>query len=177
MRVLVCFLLLLFSTSAVAADRFPDVPARNLAKQELRLPAAFTHDFNVVFVVFARNQQDEVESWIPLFSEVGKDRDDVQYWQASLMGTMGKALRAIVEGAMRGAIKEPDRRERFFLLYGDKAPILTGLGEPDDEHLLMLLVDRDGAVIWRASGARAPASEAALRAALQRSGASAPPAP
>lgn len=166
MKWLLLLPLLLLAVPAQAADRFPDVPVRNLARQETRLPAAFTHDLNVVFVVFSRKQQEEVESWIPLFTEVGKERTDLQYWQASLMGEMGKVLRGIVEGAMRGAIKEKDRRARFFLLYGDEAPILAGLGDPDDQHLLMLLTARDGTILWRASGAHSQEAEDALRSVL-----------
>jgi len=149
---------------------FPRLAARNLMREDVALPAGFSGSRNVVFVVFARSQQEDVDTWEkPLAALKASQGSSLQSWQATVMGDIGKTLRAIVEGAMRGIIKSDEARARYLLLYGDKPELLAGFGSPREDEILVLLLDGSGDELWRAAGVWSADAEAGLRAALAAS--------
>ena len=151
--------------SRATAVTFPRLAARNLLKQNVKLPAGFSASRNVVFVVFSRKQQEDVDSWAEPLKAVG-EAGNLESWQTTLMGDIGRALRAIVEGAMRGIVRTDEARARYLLLYGERTELLAHFGHPREDQILVLLLDGSGDELWRGRGPWSSASEAALRAAL-----------
>ncbi len=116
-----------------------------------------------MFVVFSREQQDDVDSWTPALDRMKGDVRQLDRWQATLMGDVGSSMQPVVEGAMRGIIKDDATRRRYLLLYGDKPPMIANFGHPREDQILVLLLDGSGDVLWRGSGAWSETTELSLR--------------
>ena len=99
-------------------------------------------------------------------------REDVQLAASfagasrDLVGDVGSSMQPIVEGAMRGIVKDDATRRRYLLLYGDKPPMLAHFGHPREDQILVLLLDASGDVLWRGSGAWSETTETSLRIAI-----------
>jgi hypothetical protein len=68
-----------------------------------------------------------------------------------------------INEGMRAGIPNPKTRERTITLYLDKADFRAALDMPDEEHIYVLLVDRQGKEFFRTRGPYNPEGEAALR--------------
>ena len=64
---------------------------------------------------------------------------------------------------MRAGIPNPKTRERTITLYLDKSDLSAALNFPDEEHIFVLVVDRQGKEFFRARGPYTPEGETALR--------------
>jgi hypothetical protein len=69
---------------------------------------------------------------------------------------------------MRAGIPNPKTRERTITLYLDKADFRAALDMPDEEHIYILLVDRQGEVFFRERGPYSREKEAALSQTLEQ---------
>ena len=69
---------------------------------------------------------------------------------------------------MRAGIPNPKTRERTITLYLDKADFRAALDMTDEEHIYILVVDRQGKEFFRTRGPYSREGEAALRQILEQ---------
>lgn len=141
--------------SAVATDtlgRFPSVEGSNLEGERFTLPSDFKGELNVVLVAFKREQQIDVDSWMPFLKSVGERRRDLRIYELPTLGRRYRLMRPFIDGGMRRGIPDAAVRAATITLYIDKAPFRESLRLRDEEHISVLLVDRKGRVFWRAEG-------------------------
>lgn len=146
---------------------FPRLAARNLLREDVYLPSGFSGSRNLVFVVSSRHQQADVDSWRDSLGAMQAQARSFERWQATMMGDVGEPLRSIVEGAMRGIVKDDAVRKHYLLIYGEKSSLLAGFGHPRKDEILLLLLDGSGDELWRGNGAWTQRTEESLRFALQ----------
>jgi len=155
------------SLAVGSSSCFPRVTARNLNRKDVPLPDGFAGaSRNLVFVAFARKQQDDVDTWAEPLAQLAKE-NQLARWQATVMGEVASPLRAIIEGAMRGIVKDDEARRRYLLLYGDRDELLRQLGSPREDAILVMLTDASGDVLWQGRGPHSAFNEDLLRAALR----------
>ena len=151
---------------AVAASRsFPRVPARSLAREDVTLPSAFAGSRNLVLLAPHRSEADQLDSWTAPLTALQADVPELADYRLTLMGTVSDAHRGLVEGALRGLVKEPSAWPRFLLHYGEREAVLAELGARSEAPMALLL-DASGDELWRASGVWSEATDASLRSAL-----------
>jgi hypothetical protein len=151
--------------SAVSVDtlgHFPSVEGRNLDDRPFDLPADFEGDLNVVLVAFSRGQQADVDSWMPFLESVTEPRHNVRVYELPTIGRGYRLMRSFIDGGMRRGIPDPAVRAATITLYIDKAPFRDSLRLRDEDRIHVLLVDRRGAVHWRAEGRFDPHAGAEL---------------
>ncbi len=154
--------------SAVAPDTlglFPRVEGTNLEGEQFTLPSDFTGDLNVVLVAFQREQQSDVDSWMPFLKTLGTDQRDLRVWELPTLGRRYRLMRPFIDGGMRRGIPDAAVRAATITLYIDKQPFRESLGLPDEDRIFVLLVDRQGRVLWRSDGRFDERKGAALRSA------------
>jgi hypothetical protein len=71
---------------------------------------------------------------------------------------------------MRAGIPDPKARDRTVTLYLDKQDFRKTLDMPDEDRIYVLLVSKDGEVLWRARGDYSADKEGSLRAAIVETG-------
>ena len=76
------------------------------------------------------------------------------------------STRCFINEGMRAGIPNPKTRERTITLYLDKADFRAALDMKDEEHIYILVVDRQGNEFFRTRGPYSREGESALRQAL-----------
>ena len=141
--------------SIPAADtlaQFPRVEGTNLEGRRFSLPTDFGGELNVVLVAFKREQQGDVDSWMPLLKSVAETRRDLRIYELPTLGRGYRLMRSFIDGGMRRGIPDATVRAATITLYIDKTPFRESLQLPDEDRIYVLLVDRSGLVQWRTDG-------------------------
>jgi hypothetical protein len=147
--------------------RFPRVDGRNLEGRRFALPMDFAGERNVVLVAFRREQQADVDTWLPLLRELSAEHADVRVYELPTMSRGISFMRRFIDGGMKRGIPELATREATITLYIDKGPFQQALAISSDRQITAFVVTRDGRVLWRADGPVTDAAAASLRGALK----------
>ena len=143
--------------------RLPEVTTKDLNGMRRTLPNGHV---NVLLIAYQRWQQLEVDSWIPSLRALERIHDGVSYFELPVVGEMDTFGRRSLDYFMRRGIPDREVRARTLTFYTDSAGFREPLGIPDEEHVAIVLVDVDGLVLWRGSGAHTAGAERSLRAAV-----------
>lgn len=157
------------ATAVILADsvrRFPHVDGSNLEGKRFALPGDFEAEYNVVLVAFRREQQADVDSWLPFLREQKLAERGIRVYELPTLNRSYRWVRGFIDGGMARGIPAKATREATITLYIDKAPFKQALAIASEERIVTLLVARDGRVLWRADGRFAPATGAELIGAI-----------
>jgi len=142
---------------------FPTVSGSNLLREKLTLPHEFQGKLNLVFIPFEQWQQIEVDSWSALAEELEMQVDGLVYYELPTIQSRNSVYKMFINEGMRAGIPNPKTRQRTITLYLDKADFRTALDMTDEEHIYVLVVDRQGKEFFRARGPYSREGEVALR--------------
>ncbi len=131
---------------------FPTVSGFNLDRQEFEFPRDFAGELNLVFVPFLQRQQATVNTWVPLAQEIEASFPGVIYYELPTIDEMPMLSRTFVNEGMRAGIPDQKSRERTITLYIDTAEFMQATDIPDKSDVHTLLVNRNGEILWRATG-------------------------
>jgi hypothetical protein len=131
---------------------FPTVSGFNLDRQELEFPRDFAGDLNLLFVPFQQYQQRTVNTWIPFAQELEETYPGVVYYELPTIDEMPMVARTFVNEGMRAGIPDPKARSRTITLYIDTASFMQATDISGKEEVHILLVDREGRILWRTTG-------------------------
>jgi len=145
---------------------FPTVSGSNLLREKLTLPQDFQGKLNLVFIPFEQWHQMEVDSWGALAEELEKQFDGLVYYELPTIQSRNTIYKMFINEGMRAGIPNPKTRQRTITLYLDKAVFRAALNMTDEEHIYVLVVDRQGKEFFRTRGPHSREGEAALRQAL-----------
>ncbi len=145
---------------------FPTVNGVNLLRQKLTLPKDFQGHLNLLFIPFQQWQQEEVNSWMGLVAGLEEQVNGLVYYELPTIRSMNKLSKLFINEGMRAGIPNPKTRERTITLYLDKADFRAVLNMQDEEHIYVILVDRQGNELFRTRGGYSREGEAGLKQAL-----------
>jgi hypothetical protein len=147
--------------------KFPTVKGSNLAGREYVLPDDFEGEWNVVALAFQMWHQNEVDTWMPLLEQVERRSPGLWAYELPVLRSMNRLSQWMIDSGMRGGIPDPATRARTITLYLDKGRFRQAMGLPDEAHIYLLLVDRDGRVHWQTRGPYSPEKASSLLAAVE----------
>jgi hypothetical protein len=104
-------------------------------------------------VPFQQYQQQTVNTWIPFAQEIEASFPGFIYYELPTIYEMPIVSRTFINEGMRAGIPDQTARERTVTLYLDKKTFKSALDIPHENDIYLFLVDRDGQIIWRATGA------------------------
>jgi hypothetical protein len=136
--------------------QWPAVSGSNLQRKKLNLPEDLQGERNLVFVAFQQWQQKQVDSWLPFARQMEATHPGVRYYELPTIQRLNALARTFINEGMRAGIPDSVARERTITLYVDKVAFREALDLPAEENIYILLLDRQGAVLWRAEGAFTP---------------------
>ncbi len=131
---------------------FPRVSGSNLNGKTFELPKDLKGKLNIVVIPFIRGQGVQIAEWVPSLNELVKSNPDLEWYELPTLSDAYLPSRPNIDGGMRAAILEKDSRERTITLYLDKAKFMQSLNIPTENTIYVLLIDKNGEVIWRAAG-------------------------
>lgn len=146
--------------------QFPRVDGSNLEGKRFALPGDFEAEYNVVVVAFRREQQADVDAWLPFLREQKLAERGVRVYELPTLNRSYRMMRGFIDGGMSRGIPEKATREATITLYIDKSPFKKALAIASEDRIVALIVARDGRVLWREDGRFTPAAGAGLAAAL-----------
>lgn len=149
--------------------RFPALKSENVEGKSFSLPADFPGARTVVFVAFEKEQQTEIDTWTPFLLSLAASHAGLSFVEFPTLKKLTAPLRWTIRRGMKTQIKDAALRERTIPLFIDKDPFRAALGIPDEQAIHLFLVDREGKVYWRESGAFSAPKGAALKAAVTTS--------
>lgn len=132
--------------------RFPKIEGTNLEGRRFVLPGDFEGTLNVVMVAFKREQQRDVDTWLPFLKTLAGSRRDLRVYEIPTLGRRYRVMRSFIDGGMRSGIPDKAVREATITLYIDKSPFRDALKIATEDRIHILLVDRQGVVHWHAEG-------------------------
>jgi hypothetical protein len=142
------------------------VTGSNLHRKRIHLPQGFLGERNLVFVAFQQWQQSQVDAWIPFAQQLEANHPDTRYYELPTIRPLNILARTFINEGMRAGIPDPLARERTITLYVDKESFRRALELPDEDDILVLLLDREGIILWRTDGTFTPDKGEDLVAAL-----------
>lgn len=146
--------------------RFPTVSGFNLNRQELEFPRAFQGELNLLFVPFLQFQQTIVNTWISLADELESAFPELAYYELPTIHELPALSRTFINEGMRAGIPNAKARARTVTLYVDLARFMRALDISDRNEVHVLLVDRQGIILWRTTGSFDEAKGRALAGAI-----------
>ena len=143
------------ATAAALIDsvrEFPRVEGSNLEGKRFALPTDFEAEYNVVLVAFRREQQADVDSWLPFLRQQKVVARGMRVYELPTLSRSYRWMRGFIDGGMARGIPEKAAREATITLYIDKLPFEKALAISTEDRIVTLIVARDGRVLWRADG-------------------------
>lgn len=131
---------------------FPRVQGANLERRSFTLPDDFEGERNLVLIAFKREQQFDIDTWVPTARQLAQEHPDFHYYELPTISRNIPLARWWLDGAMRAGIPDRAAREATITLYLDKEAFREALQLPSEDTIYALLVDRTGNVLWRAEG-------------------------
>ncbi len=147
---------------------FPDVDGTNLEGRRFSLPADFEGELNVVLVAFQREQQADVDTWLPSLTALATERTTVRVYEVPTLNRSYSLMRRFIDGGMARGIPQKATREATITLYINKTPFKRALGITSEDAIRVFLVASDGRVHWRADGPHTPEAAADLASEIER---------
>jgi hypothetical protein len=131
---------------------FPTVSGANLNRQQVEFPRDFGGELNLLFVPFLQQQQLVVNTWLPFAEELEASFSQVAYYELPTIHELPIFARTFINEGMRAGIPNPKARERTITLYIDLKDFWRATGITGKETVHVLLVDRQGQILWRTTG-------------------------
>lgn len=132
---------------------FPRVEGSNLEGRRFLLPADFEGELNLVFVAFKREQQADVDSWLPFVRDNKLGERGVRVYELPTLNRSYRIMRRMIDGGMARGIPERATREATITLYIDKGPFKRTLQIESENRIVAVVVNKTGAILWRVDGA------------------------
>jgi hypothetical protein len=158
------------SQPAPALGQFPTIQARSLDDAHMNLPADFAGQLNLVIISFAREQQQEVDSWVPAARKIESAHSQFRFYELPTMSRENLLYRWWFDEALRSNTTDKDLRSRILTAYVNKRTFKKSLDIENEKRVVAILVDPKGHVYWRADGSYNDAGTAALLSALAAHG-------
>jgi len=137
-------------------NQFPEVSGRNLKRKKLTFPAEFPASYTIVLMAFYRQQQADIDTWMPFANQVEDEYQDVAYVELPVVYRMGPVGQFMLNEGMRAGIPDAKARERTITLYLEKSKFLGQMGITSQEQVQVLLVETDGKILFKESGRFTP---------------------
>ena len=149
-------------------NTIPQMVGKDLMGDDRPIPNSFEGNLNIVTFAFEREQQENVNTWIPHAEAMEQEFRSVRFYEIPLIYEMNAFMRGWVNNGMRSGIPSEKARERTITVYTDRDKFLDMMNMQTDS-IYTLLVNKDGKILWRASGDATDEKIAALRKAIHRS--------
>jgi hypothetical protein len=142
----------------------PAVTAYALDRAKVTLPANFAAPLNLLILSFQRDQQAQVDGWLPVMTA-----PTVQTWWLFISPRENGLYRWWLNASLRGSLLPSQPRRYTVPLYVNKTQFLQSLQISSEQDVVLLLTDKWGHVLWRTAGAVNESKIAALTSFVMKS--------
>lgn len=159
---LVCCLLSPLSAQQPKQIVFPAVTSYSLDKLKITLPDGLEGQTDLLLLSFREEHQNDIDSWLPAAQALQHTNFQFRYYQLPVAEKENFIFRWWESSSMRSDQTDPETWHWIVPIWVDRKKFLSDLGIPNDRQVVALLVDRQGHILWRASGPMTPDKRASL---------------
>ena len=141
---------------------FPPVTSYSLDKQKVSLPSELEGQTNLLLISFKPEQEQDIDSWLPAAEALQHSSFQFRYYQLPIAEKENFVFRWWESSSMRSDQTDPETWHWIIPIWLDRKKFLEDLQIPNEREVVALLIDRQGHVLWRASGAMTPERRASL---------------
>lgn len=152
------------------ATQFPVVTSYNLEKAKVVLPQDLEGQLNILLLSFEREQQPAADSWVPVAKQLEASHGDLRHYQLPVFTRENFLYRWWLNSSLRSDMPEGESRKTTIPLYLNRPAFLTDLQISTDKQIAVLLVEKNGRVLWRTTGEATDEKKAGLLAAILAAG-------
>ncbi|MEM7554407.1 MAG: hypothetical protein AAF378_09965 [Cyanobacteria bacterium P01_A01_bin.84] len=145
---------------------FPQVSGLNLQGKKFNLPGDFSAPYNVVLLAYSQGQQSDVNTWLPLLKQAETNLSELRYYELPTLPQMNPAARAQLDQWMIDGIPDEENRARTITLYLDVKAFNDVLNIDNTEEIQILLVTKEGKILWQEQGSFSASKGEALQTRL-----------
>lgn len=131
---------------------FPQICGSTLTGRTFRLPHDFEGEWNILFIAFHIQHQNDVNSWIPYTESLSEKYPTLHYYELPVVGSHTRTMQTRIDEGMRSGIRDWSTRAHTIMLYVPREEFCESLDLPDDRRMYTLLVNREGHIMWAAEG-------------------------
>lgn len=148
---------------------FPFVVGTNLNGESFKIPAELEGDPRILVVAFEQAQQGDVDTWIRGLQSDLAARPELRLYELPVIYTGSAAFRFTVNNGMRSGITDETARRRTITVYTDRDAFYAALNVKQSS-ITTFVINKSGAIVWRADGPATEESLGSLRAVLAAQG-------
>jgi hypothetical protein len=131
---------------------FPTITSWSLDKQKITLPSEMAGQTDLLIISFEPEQKKDVDSWLPAAQALQHSNFQFRYYELPISSKENFVFRWWETSAMRNDETDPVMWHWIVPLFVDRQKFRKDLDIPNEKQVVALLVDRQGHVLWRASG-------------------------
>lgn len=136
--------------------KFPEIPTRTLAGNDMVFPQAIRGKMAFVAVVFEKGgayqvQQNEANAWTPFYEKELKPKGVVFYEIPMMAGSYALA-RGWIDSGMRSGI-DASKHDQVACFYGNKKKYLQEMDITELGTAHLFLLDKEGKILVQVAGA------------------------
>jgi hypothetical protein len=159
---LCCALPMLGAAQQQKAAAFPSVTGYSLDKQKVSLPGGLEGQTDLLLISFKPEQDPDIDSWLPAAQALQHASFQFHYYQLPVAERENFVFRWWEASSMRSDQTDPETWHWIVPLWVDRKSFFADLQIPNEKQVVILLVDRQGHILWRASGPMSAETRASL---------------
>jgi len=127
--------------------RLPRLSGRSLDGRHHWLPEDLPAQHTFILAAFRREQQAQVDEWLPWLVELEERRADLAVYELPVLSSAYAPARWFIDGGMARGVGTDAARARTITVYTDVGKAVRELGLPGTHTIGVLLVDRSGRIL------------------------------
>jgi hypothetical protein len=144
---------------------FPTIAGYNLNKDKVTLPSGMAGQTDLLLISFAPEQQSAIDSWLPAAQALQHSNFQFRWYQLPISSKENFVFRWWETSSLRSDQTDPESWPWIVPLFVDRHRFQQDLAIPNEKQVVILLVNRQGQILWRASGPMTLDKRASLMAA------------
>jgi|HubBroStandDraft_1064217.scaffolds.fasta_scaffold350705_1 hypothetical protein len=170
-RIALCLMLLPLAHAMQSGDTqkpvvFPSILSYSLDKSKVNLPGDLEGKANLLLISFEPEQQKDIETWFPVAQALQHTNFDFRWYRLPVSSRENFVFRWWENSSMRSDETDPETWHWIVPLYVNKDDFRHALDIPNEHDIVALLTDKQGRVLWRASGGMTPQKRLSILAAI-----------
>jgi hypothetical protein len=145
---------------------FPSITSYSLDKAKVNLPGGLAGQANLLLISFEPEQQKDIDTWMPTAQALQHTNFNFRWYRLPVSAKENFVFRWWENSSMRSDETDPETWPWIVPLYVNRDEFRNALQIPNEREVVALLIDRQGHVLWRASGAFTEAGRASLTSAV-----------